>query len=136
MEREAPVDPPLTAYLGPSLLLMMLGWGGLALVVTQTEPTLGPRWAFFFLLTLGGSGLALPFVALIHRRFDPAGPGVVQRQALEFGVYLATLAWLQLGRALSFGLALFLAVGVIVVEWVLRLREWLRTDGNGHDALS
>ncbi len=119
---------PLRAYLLPALMLTVVGWGGLAWVVTQTEPTLGPRWAFFFLLVLGGTGTALPFLALIHRRFDPAGPGVVQRQAIEFGVYLATLAWLQLGRAFSVGLALFLALGVATVEWLLRLRERIRAD--------
>ncbi len=129
MEREEAASPPVTAYLPPALLLMLLGWGGLAWVVTQTEPTLGPRWAFFFLVVVGGAGTALPFVALLHHRFDPVGPGVVQRQAIEFGVYLATLAWLQLGRVFSVGLALFLAAGVVAVEWVLRLRERLQTDG-------
>jgi hypothetical protein len=62
----------------------------------------------------------------MNRRFPstpPATPAVVFRQALWVGVYFPTLAWLQIGRVLSPALALLLAIGLLLVEWLLRLRE-------------
>ena len=52
-----------------------------------------------------------------------ATSGLILRQAIWFGVYGSALAWLQTGRVLTTALALLLAVGLILVEWLLRLRE-------------
>jgi hypothetical protein len=68
----------------------------------------------------------LPFIAFLNRRFPsdpPPTPLVVVRQALWAGVYIPTLAWLQLGRVLTPALAFLLAFGLILIEWLLRLRE-------------
>jgi hypothetical protein len=100
-------------------------------VIFSQEPTLGPRWMFFFLSVLALTGTAMPLVAVLHRRFPgdpPAPPGVIVRQAIWFGIYLPTLAWLQLGRALSFSLAFLLALGLTLIEWLIRLRERSRWE--------
>lgn len=91
-----------------------------------TLPTVGPRWLFFFLGVLAVTGTALPAIAYLNRRFPtepPANPSVILRQSIWIGIYIPTLAWLQIGRVLTPALALLLALGLIVIEWLLRLRE-------------
>jgi hypothetical protein len=104
----------------------VIGWGGLAAVVFLTLPTVGPRWLFFFLGVLALTGSALPAIAFLNRRFPSipaADAGIILRQALWVGVYGSMLAWLQIGRVLTGPLALVLAIGLVIIEWLLRLRE-------------
>jgi hypothetical protein len=48
---------------------------------------------------------------------------VVVRQALWFGIYGATLAWLQLGRLVTPYVMIGLAGGLFAIEYLIRLRE-------------
>jgi len=48
---------------------------------------------------------------------------VILRQSLWIGIYFPTLAWLQLGRTLTPALAILLAVGLVLIEILLRMRE-------------
>jgi hypothetical protein len=119
-------SPPIRSFLPAALSLMLLGWGGFIAVVYYTSPNGGTRWVFFFTAVLGLTGTALPGVAFLNRRFlsSPAPtPAVIVRQAIWFGVYLPTLAWLRIGRVLTFSLAVLLALGLILIEYLLRLRE-------------
>lgn len=109
-----------------SLLLIIVGWGGLYLLITQTLPYVWPRWGFFALILMAVSGTVLPIVYFFHRRFPgekPAEANVIVRQALWFGVYGATLAWLQLGRLVTVYMILGLAGGLAAIEYFIRLRE-------------
>ena len=109
-----------------ALFLMLLGWGGLYFIITQTLPYVWPRWAFFLLMLMAITGTLLPVVYLFHRRFPgekPAEANVVVRQALWFGIYGATLAWLQLGRLVTVYLMVGLAAGLFAIEYFIRLRE-------------
>ncbi len=108
-----------------ALLLLALGAGGLRLLLLNTTPELGPRWFFYFLLTAGATGLALPFVWLLNRRFSrpPPAAGVMWREGLLVGLYAATCAWLQLNRVLTLTLALLFGLGLGVIEWLLRMVE-------------
>lgn len=109
-----------------AILLILLGWGGLAAVISLTTPNGGTRWAFFFTATLALTGTALPFVAYLNQRFPskpPPNAAVIVRQALELGLYLPILGWLQLGGVLSLFLALMIALGLAMIEFLLRLRE-------------
>jgi hypothetical protein len=118
--------PPPTAFLPTAVLMIVLGWGGLFLLFNLTLPTLGPRWLFFFLIVVAITGTTLPGTAFLNYRFSsnpPAKAAVVLRQSLWFGIYGATLAWLQYGRVFTPNLALILAVGLVAIEWLLRLRE-------------
>ena len=102
-------------------------------MVMYTLPTLGPRWLFFFFLVCAVTGAGLPVTAYLNWRFPttpPANQGVVLREALWGGIYVAVLAWLQLGRALTSPLALLLALGMTGLEWLLRLREHSRWSPN------
>jgi hypothetical protein len=121
--------PPFRDYLVQSLLLMLLGWGGLALLLNLTLPLVLPRLAFFILAVMALTGTALPITYFFNRRFPsdpPAAPAVIVRQALWVGIYGATLAWLQLGRLVSLWVWMGLAGGVIAAEYLIRLREKAR----------
>lgn len=129
MEDRSPI--PVSAFIPAALFLCVVGWGGLYYLVNYTLPTVGPRWLFFFLSVLALTGTALPAVAFLNRRFpskSPASSVVILRQALWFGIYFPTLAWLQMGRALTPALALLLALGLAGIEWLLRLRERSQRD--------
>jgi hypothetical protein len=107
-------------------VLGVIGWGGLILLVFLAVPTLGPRWLFFFLFTLAFSGTSLPIVYFLNRRFPSTPPvdgNMVLREAMWCGVYFSLLAWLQMGRVLTSSLAFVLMVGLILVEFLLRLGE-------------
>jgi uncharacterized membrane protein YuzA (DUF378 family) len=109
-----------------SLALIIVGWGGLYLLVTQTLPFVWPRWGFFVLMLMALTGTVLPIVYFFHQRFPgekPAEAHVIVRQALWFGVYGATLAWLQLGRLVTVYVILGLAGGLAALEYFTRLRE-------------
>lgn len=109
-----------------SLVLMAAGWAGLYLLITETRPEVWPRWGFFVLMLIAITGTLLPIVYFLHRRFPdepPADANVIVRQTLWFGVYGATLAWLQLGRLVTVYVIIGLALGLIAIEYVIRLRE-------------
>lgn len=109
-----------------SLLLMLTGWGGLYFLITETLPSVWPRWGFFVLVLMAVTGTILPMVYFFHRRFaneTPADANVIIRQALWFGIYGATLTWLQLGRLVTVYVILGLAGGLLAIEYLMRLRE-------------
>lgn len=119
-------SPQYRGLLPTALLLISFGWTGLYLLMVTTLPTVGPRWLFFFLLTIAVTGTALPFVWLLHRRFDlqqPAPSPVLVRQALWVALLVALLVWLQINRSLTISLGILIGVGFIVLEWFLRLLE-------------
>ncbi len=117
---------PFLTFIPAAFCLMLIGWGGLFLLILYNPPTVWPRWLFFFLSVLAFSGTALPFVAFLNRRFTSkpaANTGTIMRQSLWFGIYFPTLAWLRMPRVLTPALALLLAVGIIIIEALLRLHE-------------
>ncbi len=113
-------------FLPISILLVVLGGAGLVYLLVTTAPSGGTRWAFFFLVFIALTGLAIPVMAFLNLRFPskpPAGAWVVVRQAIWCGLYIPTLAWLQAGRVLTLPMAVLLAAGLILIEFLLRLRE-------------
>lgn len=119
-------SPRVANFLPASIFLFIIGWGGLALLIITTLPTVGPRWLFFFLCVLAITGTMMPITAFLNRRF-PSTPAptnmVIVRQALWFAVYVSTLVWLQMGRVLNPALAILLAIGLGLIEFLLRLSE-------------
>jgi hypothetical protein len=117
--------PPFSKIFTTSLLLSIIGLSGLAFIFFSLEPTLWPRWLFYFFLTLTGTGLALPVVYLIQRRlakqYVPAR--ILIREGLFFGIFLDLLAWLQIGRIASNLVIFLLAGGMILLEIFLRMAE-------------
>ncbi|MEJ2011245.1 MAG: hypothetical protein P8X64_03350 [Anaerolineales bacterium] len=117
---------PYRSLMISAAIMAAFGWLGLVLLLLSTVPTVGPRWLFFFLLAVALTGTALPFVWVLHRRFDsrqntPAS--TLLRQALLFALFGEICAWLQINRSLTLSLAVLLAVGLAAVEWFLRTLE-------------
>ena len=119
-------SPRVANFLPASIVLFIIGWGGLIALIISTLPTVGPRWLFFFLCVLAITGTTLPITAFLNRRFPSTPPPtymVVVRQAIWFAVYASTLIWLQMGRVLNPALAILLAIGLGLIEFLLRLSE-------------
>ena len=124
-------SPSVRSTLPASVILILSGWGGLAYLILYTLPTVWNRWLFFFLGILAIAGLVLPLVAFLNLRFPtqpPATPGTLLRESALFGVYFATIAWLQLGRVLTPALAALIAFGLTLIEFLIRLREKARWE--------
>jgi len=123
---ESDKSPPISFFIPTAFILLLIGGVGLTLLIKYTTPNGGTRWAFFFCGVLGLTGIALPVMAYLNRRFTstpPATSTVVVRQALWVGIYFPTLVWLLIGRVLNLFMTLLLAVGFVLIEWLLRLRE-------------
>lgn len=109
-----------------ALALTLIGFGGLYFIITQTLPYVWARWGFFVFIFMGLTGIALPVVYFLHKRFPsepPAESNVILRQSFWVGVFGATLAWLQLGRLVTLNVILVLAGGLIAAEYFIRIRE-------------
>ena len=117
--------PPFGKIFITALILCVIGLGGLVFILITLEPTLWPRWLFYFFLTMAGTGIALPAAYIIQRRlakqYVPAR--VLVRESLLFGVYLDLLAWLQIGRIATNLVVFLLAGGMILLEYFLRMAE-------------
>lgn len=117
---------PLKYYLPGMLVLLMIGAIGIALLLTLTLPTIGPRWLFFFFVVLFVTGLFLPLAWFLNLRFPSnplAAPQVIIRQAAWFGIYAALLLWLQIGRVLNAPLAIVMLAALVLIEFLIRLWE-------------
>ncbi|MBN2471323.1 MAG: hypothetical protein JXN59_11405 [Anaerolineae bacterium] len=123
-----PSTPDHTGILAAAALMAVAGWIGLWLLVTTSIPTALPRWLFFVFLYLAVTGTVLPFVRFLNMRFThqdsplPSG-GVILRQSIWVGLFVAACAWLQIPRVLNPVIAFFLALSLIVIEVFLRVRE-------------
>ncbi len=105
-------------------VLAMSGWMGLVLLLTSSLPTVGPRWLFFFLLTLAATGTSLPFLWLLDRRFSrdrPATINILMRRALLVGLYADLCMWLQINRSLTLPLAILIALGLFAIDRLLHI---------------
>jgi hypothetical protein len=134
--------PAPSQYMVSSLLLMLVGWGGLGLLIFyfNLPPLVWARWGFFALWFVALTGTALPFAYLLNLRFPadpPAPPRAIVRQSQWVGIYGSLLAWLQLGRLITLWVWMGLAGGLVAVEYLIRLRErahWQPPDlGNDLD---
>jgi hypothetical protein len=120
--------PSSRQYVLSGLFLMLVGWGGLALMIFafSVPPLVWARWGFFALWFIALAGTALPVAYFLNLRFptEPrVEPHAIVRQALWFGIYGATLAWLQLGQLATLWVWLGLGAGLAAIEYVLRSRE-------------
>lgn len=123
---DTPSHPPFRPFLIASITLLVLGIGFFLLAVLAWEPTLWPKWLFFFGGTLALTGIALPAAWFLNLRFPsdpPVGTNVILRQAAWVGVFGGIFAWLQQERLASLGILTGLALGLAVIEYLIRMRE-------------
>lgn len=129
-------SPQTESRLGLTLAawaLAIIGWIGVIAAFNFLIPTVGPRWLFFMLWFVALTGTAVPFVNFLNRRFLGRYPseGVALREAIWVGLFGATCAWLQLGRALNWATGLLLAAALMAIEAFLILRvrsQWKPND--------
>jgi len=118
--------PRIKGYLPLIVILIFVGFGGLFILIILTQPTVWPRWLFFFMVVMGFTGLALPVVVFLYHRF-PSGhipaQGVIIRQSLWAGIYVALMIWLRLGQVFNLGVAVIVFVGITLLEIALRFGE-------------
>ena len=116
-------------YLSSTISLFVLGWGAAAIAIFTLTPTVWARWLLFFGGTLGLTGLAMPVIWFLNLRFPsepPAGSTVIVRQAIWVGVYGVLLVWLQQARLVTLWIGLGLAIGLVAIEYLVRMREKAR----------
>ncbi len=106
-------------------LLALGAWVGFVSLTYFTVPSVGPRWLFFAVWLAALTSTAIPFVQYLNKRFSHTLPpdDVMLRQAIWVGIFGASCAWLQLGRALNWASALLLAAALIAIEGFLILRD-------------
>ena len=111
-------------YLAASTL-MFVGWGGLLALLLLTVPHVFARWMFFLLAVSALSGTAIPFIIFLSKRFGktPISVDVLMRRAIWVGVIGCILAWLQLGRALTWTIGLLIVSVIVAIEWLIEIRE-------------
>jgi hypothetical protein len=128
LSRREYIEATHTSVVLAGALVAVGGWAGLAWLVANTLPTVPNRWAFYALLQIALTGTALPFVRFLHQRFSRGRAlfvraGVMVRQASWVGLLGTTCAWLRIPRLLSLPLAVVVAIALIIIEGLLRLRE-------------
>lgn len=123
------IPPDHVGLLFAALIMALGGWLGLFQLVNIALPRIGGElWLFFVLLQVAVTGTVLPVVRYFNVRFTPfyfpiPPSGVIVRQSVWIGLFVVICAWLQIPRALSLPLAIFVALVFIVVEVFLRTRE-------------
>ncbi|NWF69554.1 MAG: hypothetical protein HXY40_10750 [Chloroflexi bacterium] len=128
-EARSSLPPDHIGVLLIAVVMMIGGWAGLFWLVTTRLPRIGGElWAFFALLTLAVTGTALPFVRYLNVRFTPIdrdvpSGGVLVRQSIWIALFVVTCSWLQILRTLSWPVAFFLVLVLVVIEIFLRSRE-------------
>ena len=124
MSRERISDHIVEVYLAAGTL-MFVGWGGMVALLLFTVPTVDARWMFFVLGLLALTGTSIPFVVFLSRRFgkNPIAVNVLMRRAIWVGVIGCILAWLQLGRALTWTIGLLIFSVIVAIEWLIEIRE-------------
>jgi hypothetical protein len=114
-------------FVPAAIVLGGLGWTAVVWLVLNALPyAAGVRLLFFLSFFLAVSGTALPGVAFLNRRFPgriPATQVVILRQSAWLGLYGAAIVWLQIGKLVSFATAALLAIGLLLLETLFRLRE-------------
>ena len=124
MSRARVSDRVTEVYLAAGTL-MFVGWGGMLALLLFTVPTVDARWMFFLLALSALTGTAIPFIIFLSRRFGktPISVNVLVRRAIWVGVIGCILAWLQLGRALTWNIALLIVSVIVAIEWLIEIRE-------------
>jgi hypothetical protein len=127
----------LLRNLNPWMILLTgsaLGLGGLVLganllLAWPVSSEHDYRLLFFAAIWLATSGIALPLIWLLHRRFGRPDAGenwrsflTLLRQAAWTGIWGTACAWLQTNRTLNWAMALLLLIVLVLIEALLLTR--------------
>ncbi|MBZ0278465.1 MAG: hypothetical protein K8I60_20120 [Anaerolineae bacterium] len=122
------IPPDHIGVMAAALVMAVGGWLGLYQLITTALSRVGHRWLFFLLLHIAVTGTVLPFVRYLNVRFTPIDAelppgGVLVRQSVWVGLFVVTIAWLQIPRVLSLPMTFLVGLVFVVIEVFLRSRE-------------
>ncbi len=84
--------------------------------------------AFLAAVLVAVTGLVLPFVFFLNKRFGGTSPNqtpgflLTLRQAMWVGLWIAFCTWLQMNRTLGIAIVILVAVVFILFEFLLQVR--------------
>jgi hypothetical protein len=113
-------------FIASTISLFLFGWGIVALTIFTLTPTVWARWLLFFGCMLGLTGLALPLTWFLNIRFPsdpPVASNVIVREAMWVGIYGMFVAWLQQVHLVTVWTGTGLALGLVAIEYLIRMRE-------------
>jgi len=90
---------------------------------------LGVIVAFLAAILATSSGLFLPLIYFLYRRFgkgDTYQYLAIFRQTMWIGIWITFCAWMQMNRSFSVGVAFLSAAVLVIVELLMQLR--IRAD--------
>lgn len=115
------------------VLMMAVGWLGIAAILRGNAPTVRAVFQLLVLLFFAVSGTAMPLIFYLNVRFVPISrpvppSAVIVRQSAWVGFFVVGCACLQLlyiggERLLTLWSALALAAALSLMEWQFRRRE-------------
>jgi len=73
------------------------------------------------------------FINLRFPSTPPAPASVLLREALFFGVYIDLIIWMRFGKVLNFATGVFVLIGFVLIEVLLRWRERARFTPDAGD---
>lgn len=117
----------ITTVIISSFYLILIGGIGVYAIINFTYPYLWQRWLFFGAVILLGTGLSLPVVTFINTVISSrhiAVREIIVRESVGAGVYFGFLFWLAIGRLFTIPLAIAFGLILIVVDYLLRIREF------------
>ncbi len=81
-------------------------------------------FAFLCAVVAAATGLALPIVYLLNKRFGDQFPHflVVLRQSMWVGFWVSFCLWLQMNRMLGIAVAILVAAVLILFEFLVQVR--------------
>jgi len=117
--RKLPTSSPIIV----AIALAVIGWAGLAYLVTSIHPNLPGKAAFLALWAVTLTGTCFPALLALYRRFlsEPSS-WTVWRQSAWFGLFGALAAWLQMNRVLNMATAAIVAGVFVIIEVILSIR--------------
>lgn len=117
----------ITTVITSSFYLILAGGIGVYAIVNFTYPTLWQRWLFFGAVIVLGTGLSMPVITFINKVISSrhiAVRDIIVRESVGMGVYFGFLFWLAIGRLFTIPLAIAFGLILIVVDYLLRIREF------------
>ena len=81
-------------------------------------------FAFLCAVVVAATGIALPIVYFLNRRFSGKSPHflVVLRQSMWVGFFVSFCLYLQMNRMLGFAVVILLAAVLILFEFIVQIR--------------
>jgi len=130
---------PQTQHIGGlilSIVLAVVGWGGLYYLIWHVHPNLQTRYIFLVLWSFALAGTAWPVLLAVNQRWSRNVTwGRVWRQSIWIALFGVLTAWLQMNGAMTLSLAVTIGgtIGLVEILLILRDREEAKNKESDDD---